>query len=146
MCPKRMCRFMYPSCTLHLGLPEWRPQGCPIVCGSTARSAFAIHWIPVQKQSSRQKTQLSGGKVLILFCWKAILPYGDTCHLILRRGIETRKVSGADWVYISGTLCPYQKLFFWTRHSSSPRNFCRSLSSPQNPSTRAPGIQKVLRT
>ena len=54
-----------------------------------------------------------------------MLLYGDTYYFILRRGIEIRKAVGADWVYISWTLIHTKNFYFWTRHSSSPRNFCR---------------------
>ena len=32
------------------------------------------------------------GNYLFFFCWKVILLYGDTCYLILRRGLEFGKV------------------------------------------------------
>ena len=106
------------------------PWGCSIVCGSTARSAFAIPAVVIvsvlpfkkcsapKSGSSRgtrtgnpsnltklksigsqsgnnlvvKERSLVAGKYRLLFCWKVLLLYGDTCHLILRRGIETRKV------------------------------------------------------
>ena len=61
----------------------------------------------------------------LFFCWKVILLYDDTCYIILRRAIETRKVVGGDWCVKSVTFVRTENFFFWTGHSSSPRNFSR---------------------
>ena len=61
----------------------------------------------------------------LLFCWKDILLYGETCYLIFRRGFETGKVVGGKWG-VQGVRRMCRKNFsIWTRHSSSPRNFCQ---------------------
>ena len=38
---------------------------------------------------------------------------------------KLEKLSGVTGVYIRWTLTPEKNFYFWTRHSSSPRNFCR---------------------
>ena len=52
----------------------------------------SFQWILVRNQSCCQRTQLTGGELSILFCWKVIPLYGDTCYLIFRRGLEFGKV------------------------------------------------------
>ena len=53
------------------------------------------------------------------FCWEYILLYGDTYHLILRRGLENEKVDGCDWGVQVVEDFVKKKLFFsdpGTRH------------------------------
>ena len=99
---------------------------------------IGIHWISVRNQSFHQRMQLTEGRWSILFCWKYILLYGDTCYLILRRGLEMGKVgwgggcgkvaqeTGPKTFYFSGAfprpmkLLPLALSFSFVEHRELP--------------------------
>ena len=71
----------------------------------------------------------------LLFCWKDILLYLDTCHLISRHEVEKEKVDGGDSCVHDPYGKPHQKLFFHHGHPLPLGNFCRCSCL-----TSAPGI------
>ena len=64
-------------------------------------------------------------KTQLLTFWKDMVVHQSKYHLVLQNGLESKKVDGGDrGVHLPDNLL-IKKLFFWTRHSVTARNFCR---------------------